>query len=358
MNASRLAGPVMSVALTAALVASALAPAAVSADADRIQITFDPNEAEAVLAIVTAARSGSPVDSGAWRRLFESRPYIRLKARESGMHRDFTDDEFKQFVLSPALATRADSLKRTLDAWKQTDLTASARRVLAYLPDSARIRASVYPMIKPRGNSFVFQPSTDAAIILYLDPVQSAAEFENTVAHEMHHIGFASVSAQEEARFEGLEPRLKQAVTWMGAFGEGFAMLAAAGGPDIHPHASSPAKERARWDRDMTHFNRDLKVLQEFFLDVLNGKLESDEEIQTAAFTFYGVQGPWYTVGYKMAVVVEKRFGRPALIECMQDPRLLFVRYDAAATELNRKGSRLALWSPELLKRIQPPNPH
>ena len=47
--------------------------------------------------------------------------------------------------------------------------------------------------------------------------------------------------------------------------GEGFAMLAAAGGPDIHPHAVSDAKERARWDHDLANFNEDLKKVESFF---------------------------------------------------------------------------------------------
>ena len=322
---------------------------------DRVQITFDASEAEAVLAIVATLKSGGSPDSASWRGLFENRPYVRLKARETGMGNEFTDERFRSFVSSPPLAARADSLKRTLQAWKRTDLPASARRVLAYLPDSARIRASVYPVIKPRQNSFVFEPSTDPAIFLYVDPTQSAAKFENTVAHEMHHIGYSSVSARREAERAGLPHLVSQTLTWMGAFGEGFAMLAAAGSADVHPHAASPASERARWDHDMANFNRDLKVLEKFFLDVLNGKFSSDEEIQEAAFTFYGEQGPWYTVGYRMAVVVEKHFGRQELIVCMQDPRRLLDRYNAAAAALNRGGgSPLALWSPELFQRIGP----
>ena len=50
---------------------------------------------------------------------------------------------------------------------------------------------------------------------------------------------------------------------------------------------------------------------------------------------FFGVQGPWYTVGYKMAVAVEKRYGRAALIDCMRDRRLLLVRYSAVTEEMN-----------------------
>lgn len=42
--------------------------------------------------------------------------------------------------------------------------------------------------------------------------------------------------------------------------------------------------------------------------------------MNTAGYSFFGVQGAWYTVGYRMAVIVERREGRPALVECMSDP--------------------------------------
>ena len=92
-------------------------------------------------------------------------------------------------------------LRHTLDAWQRADLVASARRVLAYLPDQAHIRAKVFPVIKPVTNSFVFESTTDPTIFLYLDPEESAAKFENTVAHELHHIGYSSIEAlAEESR--------------------------------------------------------------------------------------------------------------------------------------------------------------
>jgi hypothetical protein len=41
-------------------------------------------------------------------------------------------------------------------------------------------------------------------------------------------------------------------------------------------------------------------------------------------------------VGCKVCVIVEKRFRRPVLIECMLDSRESLVRYHQAADELNR----------------------
>ena len=99
------------------------------------------------------------------------------------MHRDFTDDDFKKFVLSADLTPKASALRHALDSWRRADLVASAERVLAYLPDQAHIHAKVFPVIKPVTNSFVFESTTDPAIFLYLDPEESAAKFENTVAH-------------------------------------------------------------------------------------------------------------------------------------------------------------------------------
>jgi hypothetical protein len=320
---------------------------------DRVQLRLDSSEAEAVLAILDRRNTGGEIRDETWQRLFASDPYVRLKKREAFMHREFSDDDFRAFVLSKDLAPRAAELRRTLLAWMQSDLAASAARVLAYLPREATIRAAVFPVIKPQTNSFVFEPATDAAIFLYLDPAESAAKFDNTVAHELHHIGFSSLSAADADRFKGLAPEVRTALDWMSGFGEGFAMLAAAGGPDVHPHASSPPAERARWDKDMTHFNRDLGKVQKFFLDILAGRLKTDDEIGKVGYSFFGVQGPWYTVGYRMAVVIERRYGRVILIDCMRDPRELLSRYNAAAAQGNDAGhGRLALWSPELLKRI------
>ncbi len=159
--------------------------------------------------------------------------------------------------------------------WKQADLQATGQNLLSYLPASAVIHAKVFPGIKPGSNSFVWESSTNPAIFLYLDPDVSAAKFTNTVAHELHHIGLASAQADYDARIQQLPERVRTAAEWVGAFGEGLAMLAAAGSVDTDPHVASSKEEHARWERDLANFNTDLPAVNAFFMDILGGKFTS-----------------------------------------------------------------------------------
>lgn len=335
---------------TAGLTARGLAQAP---GADRVALRLDTAEAVAVLGILGRRASGRTVSDSDWRALFATEGYTRLRAREASLHRDFSDSDFAGFVRSDSLARRAVELRRTLTAWERMDVRAAAVRALAYLPAAARIHATVYVVIKPRTNSFVFEVRTDPAIFLYLDPARTGPQFENTVAHELHHIGFASVQGRTDSLLAALPDSVRKAAEWMGAFGEGFAMLAAAGGPDVHPHAVSPPEERARWDRDVSRFNEDLRAVERFFLDVTSRRLAGEDTVNAIGFSFFGEQGPWYTVGWTMAVTIERRYGRAVLIQCMEDPRLLLASYNEAAADHNQThADTLARWSPALLRAI------
>jgi hypothetical protein len=331
-----------------------IAASSLFASDSRIALSIDTSEADAVLHVLEVCETKLTITEEDWQKIFNTEPYKRLKEREAAMHREFTDNDFKKFVISDETRKRRTIFSKTLAEWKKADLKASAKRVLEYLPANAVIHAKVFPVIKPRTNSFVWEPKTDATIFLYLDPEKPTADVENMVAHELHHIGFASVEAESGKKLDGLSPEVKTTVQWMGGFGEGLAMLAAAGSPDVHPHANSKTEDRARWDRDMQNFNADLKKVEKFFFDILDGKLKTEEEQDQVGMQFFGVQGPWYTVGYKMAVMVEKHFGREKLIECMMDNRKLLAMYnDAAIAENAKAGAQLALWSDNLLKRVQ-----
>jgi hypothetical protein len=334
-------------------------------EAGRIQIHTDFSEADAALGILDKRNASLPVADSDWQTLFVTEPYQRLKKREAAMHRDFTDDDFKKFILSDELLKQREALRRTVLEWKQADLLVAATRVLQYLPAESVIRTKVFALIKPSHNSFVFDMETDPAIFLYVDPSVSPADFENTVAHEMHHIGLSSIDKLYEQKVASLPLAASRVAKLMGLFGEGEAMLAAAGGPDADPVSTGTQELKDNWTRGKREFNADLGKVSDFFLQVLDGKLQGDA-IGQKAFEFFGLQGPWYTVGYKMAVIVEKRYGRAALIDCMRDPRLLLVRYNTAAQEMNQRSTAqqagiesgaqiLALWPLEILEKTQAP---
>ena len=320
-----------------------------------VDVRLVTDEAEAVLQVLFKKRLNETVGDVDWQHIFQSEGYVRLKKRETSMQRSFEDADFRTFVLSDELFRKAQSLEETLVRWKRADITRAAQLALAYLPKDARIRAKIYPVIKPRTNSFVFDVKGDPAIFLYLDPDVSVGKFENTLAHELHHIGYSSScpSGQTAAEIAKLPTATQIVLRMIGAFGEGFAMLAAAGSPEIHPHAVSSNEERRRWDKDVANFNDDFEKVEKFFLDVLMNRL-SDEEIDKVGFSFFGIQGPWYTVGWKMAVLIEKTYGRAKLIECMCDQRKLLVTYNQAAAKNNRKSrNAFPLWSSSILHRIK-----
>jgi len=321
----------------------------------QVNVRLVTDEAEAVLAILAKRKANQPIAESDWQRVFQSEGYTRLKQRETSMKRSFEEADFKTFVLSDQTAERATALAETFEKWKHADVTRSGELALAYLPSGAHIKAKIYPVIKPRENSFVFDTQNDPAIFLYIDPKKTGEQFENMLAHELHHIGYGGSCPppQATAEIEKLPPPVRKTLTWIGGFGEGFAMLAAAGGPDVHPHAVSNPEDRARWDKDVENFNDDLKKVEKFFLDILGQKL-TEEQIQQTGFSFFGTQGPWYTVGWKMAALIEKTFGRAKLIECMCDQRKLFSTYNQAAEKYNRNSrQQLALWSDAVIKGIQ-----
>ena len=339
----------------------AQAPSAQTAAGDRIQLTLDTSEADQVLAVLARRQAGTPVAEAEWQALFDTVPYQRLKQREKAIGEQFhepgmafSDEDFRKFVLSNDILQRAASLRDTLVRWKQADLRQSAERALRYLPDAAIIRATVYPTIKPRENSFVWDVAKDPAIFLYLNPDVTRAKFENTVAHELHHIGLGSLGSVYSPKIAGLPERARTAAEYMAGFGEGMAMLAAAGGPDVDPHAASTPAEHDIWEKALAAFNTDVPAVNSFFLDILDGTLTGDA-IDTKGGSFFGShQGPWYTVGYKMAAIVEKRFGRPALIRTMLDYRCLPALYNRAAREQNAAGNaQLPLWSETVLSQVQ-----
>jgi hypothetical protein len=334
------------------LVAAALYLGSAVLPAAAQELTVDPAEAEAALAVLHKRRAGEPVVDEDWQRIFATAGYRRLAEREKAMDRPFDEADFRSFLMGDDLPAKLPALEATLAAWTRVDFAAGAREVLAFLPAGARLRATIYPVVKPRTNSFVFDLEGNPAIFLYLDPEVGPEKFANTVLHELHHIGLGSACPPPEvaAAIEELPPGARRALRWLGAFGEGFAMLAAAGGPAVHPHATSPVEDRQRWDRDVARFAADRREVESFLLDLVAGRLDEEQEVAKAR-SFYGVQGPWYTVGWKMAATLDQVAGRQELIAAFCDPRRLLPAYNRAAARED-DGDGAAPWSEELLAAL------
>ena len=320
----------------------------------RLDVEIVTDEADAVLALLDRRASGIPFGDEYWQRVVASEGYRRLGDRERAFRREITDSAFRAFVLSDTLIGRSLELRRTLRDWKRIDPLSAASRAFDYLPDEARIRARIYPVIKPRTNSFVWETTTNPAIFLYVDSDVSGIEFERTLAHELHHIGVADACrATDSTRAPGVRTVLE----WMSGFAEGRAVLAAAGSAEVHPHAMSDSRERAVWDRDVAHAATDVRRLEAFFFGLLDGKLSQEEQTRRG-FTFIATdsvpQGAFYTVGWLMASTVERELGREVLVQSTCDPRRFLEDYRRAAAQAKNagRGSSLPLWSDTLLARL------
>ena len=319
-----------------------------------VAVRIVTDEADAALAILGEQREMGKVKPESWERLWQSQGFVRLKKRQESFGGKDVEQGFRDFLTSQETLGRLDDLRRAVADWKHLDVTAAARRAAAYLPAGLRLKATLYPVIKKQGNSFVFELTTDPAIFFYVDPKKPPAQLENILAHELHHVGIAG--CPKPPGFDKLTAAQQKAFNELGAFGEGLAVLAAAGSPDVHPHATSGADEWLVWERDVANFNTDLRRLEAFFRDVLAGRL-SEEEENKRLFTFINAgdvpQGAFYTVGWKMAAIIERARGRDALVRTICDPRSLLTAYnEVAAAHPRGDGEALALWSADFLAAL------
>jgi len=304
----------------------------------RVQTHLVTDEADAVLAILAKRAAYEAITDADWQRVFTSEGYVRLKKREHSMKREFEDDAFKKFVMSDELLAKREMLAKAVADWSKADLTQAAQRALAYLPPNATIKAKVYPVIKPKENSFVFEVETDPAIFKYVD-AESRAAFEQTMSHEMHHVGYGTACPPKDVHLGDMQ--------FLGAFGEGFATLAAAGGLQNDPwkNGDRPGLQET-WAKEMANYDENFHNVEAYFLDVATGKIKGDD-ISKRGFDFFGLLGPWYSVGYKMATTIEAAFGRDALIAAFCDQRTLMATYNRA---VDKTGAKLPKWDERLTK--------
>jgi len=318
-----------------------------------VQVSLDLDEARAAVALIEALAAGRTPDEAEWRRLLESRGYRRLKEREAAMKRDFTDADFRTFLSAPETVARAVPLRAALDRWQADPSGAAAKKALAYLPPGTVLRATIFPMVKPKPNEFAFDLAGEPAIFLMVNPAVRREKAANTLAHELHHIGMGAACRTNP---QGAEPKRALLLGWLSAYGEGLAMLAAAGGPKIHPHAVSDRAERAEWDRNAARFAAELAEQDAWFRSILAGNAGDETAIAAKMRGYFGTQGAWYTVGWRMAQTIEVNLGRARTIAAFCKPASLLAIYNqAAALQEKRDGTRLPRWDAALAAGLAGP---
>jgi hypothetical protein len=304
---------------------------------------------DASLAVLERRAGGLEVPTSAWDSLFSTEGYARLKERERAFRRPFTDSAFRAFLLSDTLLARLPALRQATETWRSIDLTAAVDRARAYLPPGTPIRARLYPLIKPATNSFVHRGQDGVmGIFIYLDPTQLAGELRTTLAHELHHIGYSA--ACPGIRDSKMTPAERTLLIRLGAFGEGLAMLAAAGSPTVNPNAGSRPQMLADWDRDIATVASDFARIDSLIVDVATRRVTSEDSVTARAVSLYGGQGPWYTVGWLMSSTIERVSGRDRLLAVMCDPRWLILEYSVISSGGNLAQEPLPRWSKTALQ--------
>ncbi len=320
----------------------------------RVDVEIVTDQADAALLILERRRSGAAITPTDWDRLWESSGYKRLVARQLSFGDEGTRQRLADYLSSEEALERLPLLRSAVAEWKSIDISAAAELAAAYTPPELRLEAKVFPVIKQRANSFVADLDSDAAIFMFVDGEMAPEKLINTLAHELHHVGVSGCPRPTD--YDSSSTEVRRVIDWLSAFGEGLAVLAAAGSPDVHPHGASTARDWIIWERDVANFNRDLKSIEAFFSGILDGTIPEEDQ-RARLFTFINTdevpQGAFYTVGWKMAALIERARGRKALLDATCDKRQLLSLYDAVAAEHSRTdGGELAQWSAEFLAAL------
>jgi hypothetical protein len=324
-----------------------------------LDLTLNPDQARTTLDLLAERAAGHTVPETAWAALFATEGHRRVMERERGMDAHFGLDRgineasFRAWAESDVALDSLAERRTALDAWLAVDLDAAAALALAYLPAEALLRGTIYPLVREQRNSFIWDTDTDhPAIFMAVEPGLGAAALQHILAHEFHHIGAVSACAGRQRTDGPAEAR--EARRWLGGFGEGLAVLAAAGGVGRPTHPHDPPEIRDAWAVRMDSLATDVAALDAFFSAILAGQLTGDEAGRRG-FEFINrpgaPQGAFYSVGWHMAVTVESAFGRAAVIEAVCDPARLLLQYQEAAEA--RPWSSLPAWSPGLMQQLR-----
>lgn len=322
-------------------------------DSPRTPLSFDYAQAEQVLAMLDARTHGREITDGDWSRLFETAPFPIIRFAPRDAQQDFSRAKFKEFVLSPELLKRADTLREALEISKHAD-TAKLTAIPQFRPRVFVTHARIVPIIAPKQRSFVVQTAQGPVVFIPLDIETARQHLEKTVASraifEAEVASMRDKSDEEITRLPWAEGTVSDLTK---NFDGGLALLASISKVETHPYWAYTLEEREHWNRRVGEFDQDLKKLDAMFAGILSGQLRNQQQINDLAENYATEMGAWQTVGYSMAVMIERTYGSKALIGAMRDPRWLIGLYNRAVNTAHaRTGADYPNWSPEVLRAV------
>ena len=236
-------------------------------------------------------------NEAAVREMATSPPYQALIAHHHRLDAAFTTAAFARMLLALQTGTPFSSDSARLTRMHKAYQTACARvttlrirlrwlgdpalveqargRAQTALPPQARLEATVYVLLDGRSPAYAVEDQ--AAIVLDLLQVRDPAWAETTLAHELHHIGAASL----------LPPPCPE--LGLGAALETLTDMALEGAATWYVDG---------WRGHPTQ--ADFALIEAFLQDALMGRLTEDELTARKAELVRGVRGPLYRVGNQM----------------------------------------------------------
>lgn len=142
------------------------------------------------------------------------------------MNEGINKTEFKDFVTNNITSDKYNQYIKSLEKLKSMDFEQIIKRTKDYLPNNTVLDTEIITVIKPKKNSFIHTIEDELVLFIYLEPDFLKEKMKNKLIHELHHIGLDYVYRNSDYSY--LSKPAQKLIEWTNAFGEGFAMLAAA----------------------------------------------------------------------------------------------------------------------------------
>jgi hypothetical protein len=204
----------------------------------------------------------------------------------------------------------------------------ASARALRWLPEDASLAAEVYFLLDGASGGYVLDTRIGMDL---LQPNGRIDQLEGVIAHELHHVGFASLapapgetgSASPEAGLAGL------------FLGEGSATALVYGQP-------RPGDEGyGEWEEHERQMPGYFAMTRQYLKRVAGGEVAAEQfEQDVPAMYLRGRWGVGYAIGAVMVRTVLSALGKDALLACMRRPETFIETYRRAVSSLRAAGAK------------------